>query len=99
MKKRTDLITLFMDSMLNGVQSLVGSAFNGLQRATDIFTRNLARRVFLYFFIFLGSVFILTGLARFLSLEYGFPGSGEIVVGVGILVLSFVIYALTKNDS
>lgn len=99
MKKRTDLIALFMGSILNSMQSLVGSAFDSLQRATDIFTRNLARRAFLYFFVFLGSIFILTGLARFLSVEYGFPGSGEIVVGVGILVLSFVIYALTKNDS
>ena len=99
MKKNRDFITLFIGSILNGTQSLVKSVFDSLQQATDLFTRNLARRAALYFFIFLGSIFILTGLARFLSLEYGFPGSGEMVVGVGILVLSFVIYALTKDDS
>ena len=98
MKKRTDLIALFMESILNGMQSLVGSAFNGLQRATDLFTRNLARRFFLYFFVFLGSMFILTGLAQFVSIQYAFPGSGEVIVGIGILIAALVIYASTKGE-
>lgn len=98
MKKRTDLTTLFIGGILNGAQSLAGSALDGVRRATHLFTRNLARRFFLYFFVFLGSMFILTGLAQFVSIQYAFPGSGEVVVGIGILIAALVIYTSTKGE-
>ena len=74
-----------MENIFGIIRSFAENIFENAEEATFAFTRKLAKRVFLTFFACVGVVFILAGVARFLSLWYRLPGAGEVLVGAFVL--------------
>lgn len=98
-KKGTgDWTEFFLNSIFGSIQSFVERSLVSVHEAIHMFTRGLVRRTFLFLFAFMGIVFLLLGLAKLLSAMYQFPGSGEAIMGIFILLISLVIYAFAKND-
>lgn len=89
---------LLLESVFKGIQSSFDGALDRAHQAVHAFTGRLARRVFLFFFAFLGIVFLLVGVAQLLSAMYRVPGAGEAIMGIFILLISLVIYTFTKDD-
>ncbi|MDP3957788.1 MAG: hypothetical protein Q8Q10_04815 [bacterium] len=87
-----------LESVFKGIQSSFDGALNRAHQAVHAFTQKLARRVFLFFFAFLGLIFLLVGLAQLLSTAYRFPGAGETLMGAFILLISLVLYVFNRDD-
>jgi hypothetical protein len=91
------LTKFFLENIFGIVKSFVDGMFENAEKAAFVFTRKVIIRAFLIFFIFLGIIFLLIGMARLLSAEYQFPGAGEALVGLTVLLVSFVLYAFIKK--
>ncbi len=89
---------LLLETVVRSIQSFFDGTMKSVHQAVHAFTDNLARRIFLLLFSFLGIVFLLTGLAKLLSAVYRLPGTGEMIVGALILLVALVMYAFRKND-
>lgn len=87
-----------LENIFGIIRSFVEGAFESVQVAAGTFTRKLARRAFVIFLVFVGIVFFLGGVARFLSAWYRLPGAGEMIVGVAILFISLMLYALVRDE-
>ncbi|MDO8565908.1 MAG: hypothetical protein Q7S04_01845 [Candidatus Moranbacteria bacterium] len=94
----TGFVGLLLESVFKGIQSSFDEALLRVHQAVHAFTRKLARRVFLFFFAFLGLIFLLIGLAELLSTAYRFPGAGETLMGMFILLISLVLYVFGRDD-
>lgn len=89
---------LLLETVFNGIQSSFDGALERAHQVVHTFTKKLAKRVFLFFFAFLGLIFLLVGLAQLLSTAYRFPGAGETLMGVFILLSSLVLYVFHRDD-
>lgn len=89
---------LLLESVFKGIQASFDDALLRAHQAVHAFVRNLAQQMFLFFFAFLGFIFLLVGLAKLLSTAYNFPGAGETFMGAFILLTSVVLYAFGRND-
>src|SRR3972149_4885226 len=67
------LTKFFLENIFGIVKSFVDGMFENAEKAAFVFTRKVIIRAFLIFFIFLGIIFLLIGMARLLSAEYQFP--------------------------
>lgn len=97
-KKGDTWTTLLLDGIFGSLSSFVSSMVHMIHETTHAVTRRLARRAFLFLFSFAGIVFLLVGFAKLLNSVYQFPGLGETIVGMLVLLISLVIYALTRNE-
>lgn len=93
------LTGLLLESVIRGIQSFIDGALQNVHQMVHTFTKKIARRVFLFCFAFLGILFLLVGLAQLLSAMYRFPGSGEAIMGIFILLICLVVYAFDRNDN
>lgn len=91
------LTKFLLENIFGVIKSFVDGMFKNAEEAASVFTKNLILRAFLILFIFLGVVFLLIGMARLLSAEYQLPGAGEALVGLLVLLVSFVLYAFIKK--
>lgn len=89
---------LLLESVFKGIQVSFDGALERAHQAVHAFTGRLARRVFLFFFAFLGLIFLLVGVAQLLSAVYQFPGAGETLMGISILLISLVLYAFSRDN-
>lgn len=89
---------LLLESMFKGIQASFDGALERAHQAVHAFTGRLARRIFIFFFACLGLIFLLVGVAQFLSAMYRFPGAGEAIMGIFILLISLILYMFTKDD-
>jgi pilus assembly protein TadC len=93
------LMEFFWENVFQSVQSFFDGAVENVQQMLQRFMRRLARRTFLFFFAFLGIIFLLVGLSQLLSAMYRFPGSGQAIIGLFILLICLVIYMFDRNDN
>lgn len=91
-------VVLLLEAIFGSVQAFVEGTIESAHRATHTFTRRLAHRMFLFLLAFLGIVFLLIGVAKLLSAMYRFPGAGEAIMGIFILLISLVLYAFARDD-
>lgn len=91
------LTKFLLENIFVVVKSFVEKIFDSAGEAAAVFTKNLILRVVLVVFIVVGIVFLLIGVARLLSAEYQLPGAGEALVGLAVLLVSFVLYAFIKK--
>lgn len=97
-KNKDGVFTKFLlENIFGVIKSFVDGMFKNAEETASVFTKNLILRAFLILFIFLGVVFLLIGMARLLSAQYQFPGAGETLVGLLVLLVSFVLYAFIKK--
>lgn len=90
---------LLLEGMFKGIQSSFDGALERTHQAVHAFTGRLARRIFIFFFACLGLIFLLVGVAQLLSTMYRFPGAGETIMGIFILLISLVIYVFDRTDN
>ena len=90
---------LLLDGVVRGIQSFVDGTLENIHRTVHSFVKKLGRRVFLFCFAFVGVVFLLVGVAQILSAMYRFPGSGEAIMGIFILLICLVVYAFERSDN
>ncbi len=86
-------ITFLLETVFGSVQSMVEGALESVHQAVEVFTRELALRAFVFLFTLAGVLFFLFGTAQFLSAAFHAPGSGGMIVGVFMMLLSLVVYA------
>ena len=89
---------LLLETVVRSIQSFFDGTMKSFHQAVHAFTDNLARRIFLVLFSFLGIVFLLLGLAKLLSAIYRLPGIGELIVGAFILLIALVMYAFRRDN-
>lgn len=89
---------LLLESVFKGIQTSFDGAVERGRRAVQVFVSNLVHGTFLFFFALFGFVFLLVGLAKFLSTAYQLPGIGETFVGAIILVISLVLYIFYRSN-
>lgn len=91
------LTKFLMENIFVVVKSFVDKMFDSAQETAAVFTKNLIIRATLVVFIVVGIVFLLVGVARILSSQYQIPGGGEALVGLLVLLISFVLYGFIKK--
>jgi high-affinity K+ transport system ATPase subunit B len=91
------LTKFLLENIFGIVKSFVDGMFENAEKTAFAFTRKVIIRAFLIFLIFLGIIFLLIGMARLLSAEYQLPGAGEALVGLVVLLVSFVLYVFIKK--
>lgn len=91
--KDSGLTKFLLENIFGVIKSFVDRMFDSAQEAAAVFTKNLVLRLVLVVFIVVGMVFLLIGMARLLSSQYQIPGGGEALVGLLVLLVSFVLYA------
>lgn len=89
---------LLLEGVFKGIQASFDGALNRAHQTVHAFTQKLARRIFIFFFAFLGLIFLLAGMAELLSTAYRFPGAGETFMGLFILLISLVLYVFSRDD-
>lgn len=89
---------LLLDTVLKGIQSSFDGVLGRAHQAVHAFTQKLARQIFIFFFAILGLIFLLVGLAQLLGAAYRFPGAGEVMMGVFILLISLVLYVFSRDN-
>ncbi|OGI21938.1 MAG: hypothetical protein A2808_02205 [Candidatus Moranbacteria bacterium RIFCSPHIGHO2_01_FULL_55_24] len=76
------------------ISSFFAELLETAKDVTDEYIRRLVRSLTLAIAALTGVVFLLIGVAQYLSSLYRQPGSGEMIVGVTLLLISLVWFSI-----
>jgi hypothetical protein len=91
--------TILLQGIFGGVQQMLTGMLENFKVGTEVFARKLAKHILLFIFCVWGLLFIFVGIARLLDRLYAWPGMGEVVVGVVILMVALLLYLFDRNDN
>ncbi len=89
----------WMTSMVQGIFGGVQGVLDHVRQGARAIGARIIRRMGLLFFVVLGVVFFLVGLARFLDEVYQVPGAGEMVVGIFVFCGALLIYLIDSQNN
>lgn len=79
------------------VRAFAESIEQGVQAFVERIVSETLRKILVILLAFSGVIFFLFGTAKMISSVYGVPGSGEIVIGIGLVFLSFLAVLLGRK--
>lgn len=86
-----------LDGVFGSIQTFVQGTVEGIHNVAHEFTDGLLRKIFLFIFFLVGIVFLFSGMAEMISLAYRRPGAGEIIIGIFVLLITWVVYAFKRR--
>lgn len=84
--------SLILGPLFAKIQDFFVDLFSSAREATEGYLRRIVQGLVVAVGALVGVIFVLIGVAQYVSGLYGRPGLGEMIVGGGILLISLVWY-------
>ncbi len=89
---------ILFEGLFGSMEAIVEGMIANAKQSTADFVRRVARSIFVLFLAFLGSVFLLVGVARLLDGFTRIAGFGEVAVGLFVFIVSLLIHFFGQQE-
>ena len=79
------------ESFVEHTEGVLHGLLGTVERGVEGIVKRTMRSFSIFFFVLLGSAFLLIGIAQILDQAYQFPGVGKVIIGMAIFSLALLL--------
>ncbi len=87
------------ESFVEHTEGVLAGLLGTVERGVDGIVKKTMHRFSIFFFVLLGSTFLLIGIAQILDQTYQFLGVGKVIIGIAIFSLVLLLSMTDKRST